>query len=101
MTRAGRLLELRERYRQELQSARAAGRLLHAVDLLFAKPVPTVREVEAALECNFSSAQRYVSRLEEAGLLREVTGQARNRVYRADEVLRAIEQPWANEGRAG
>ncbi|RLC60172.1 MAG: Fic family protein, partial [Chloroflexi bacterium] len=37
--------------------------------------------------------QRYVNQLEKAGLLQEITGQARNRVYRADEVLRVIEEP--------
>ena len=30
---------------------------------------------------------------QQAGLLREITGQARNRVYQADEVLAAIEEP--------
>jgi len=29
----------------------------------------------------------------EGGILREITGQARNRVYRADEILQAIEGP--------
>jgi Fic family protein len=93
VVRAGRLLDLRERYREQFQAARAAARLLQLVDLLFARPVVTVREVEAALGVNFSTAQRYVDQLEERGLLREVTGQARNRVYRADEVLQAIEEP--------
>ena len=32
-------------------------------------------------------------RLTQAGLLREITGKARNRVYRADEVLQAIDEP--------
>ena len=45
------------------------------------------------LSVDFSTAQRYVNQLEEAGLLTEITGQARNRVYRADEVLQAIEEP--------
>jgi hypothetical protein len=31
-----------------------------------------------------------VERLEEIGILREVTGQARNRLYRADEILQAL-----------
>jgi len=32
-----------------------------------------------------------VRQLEEVGLLREITGQIRNRVYQADQVLEAIE----------
>jgi Fic family protein len=93
VVRAGRLLDLRGRYREQFRAARTAARLLQLVDLLFARPVLTVREVEATLGVNFSTAQRYVDRLEEPGLLREVTGQARNRVYRADGVLQAIEEP--------
>jgi hypothetical protein len=31
--------------------------------------------------------------LEAAGLLHEITGQARSRVYRADEILAAIAEP--------
>ena len=93
VVRAGRLLDLRERYREQFQAARAAARLLQLVDLLFARPVLTVREVEAALGVSFATAQRYVDQLEERGLLREITGQARNRVYRADEVVQVIEEP--------
>ncbi|HEC33998.1 MAG TPA: Fic family protein, partial [Chloroflexi bacterium] len=93
VTRSERLQDLREQYRQQVQAERAAARLLQAVDLLFARPVVTVRDVETTLGVNFSTAQRYVNRLEEAGLLREITGQARNRVYCADEILRMLEEP--------
>ena len=47
----------------------------------------------AALAVDFPTALRYVNQLVEAGLLREITGKARNRVYRADELLQAIETP--------
>ncbi|HEC34495.1 MAG TPA: Fic family protein [Chloroflexi bacterium] len=93
VTRSERLQDLREQYRQQVQAERAAARLLQAVDLLFARPVVTVRDVEKTLGVNFSTAQRYVNRLEEAGLLREITGQTRNRVYCADEILHMLEEP--------
>ncbi len=38
------------------------------------------------------------SRLEEAGILREITGQARSRICRAGEVLAAIEDPLGPAG---
>jgi Fic family protein len=98
VTRSERLLDLREQAREQLQKARAVARLLQVVDLLFAQPILTVRQVEAALDVNFSTAQRYVNQLEEVGLLREITGQARNRVYRADAVLKAIEEPLVVNG---
>ena len=93
VVRAQRLQDLRERYREQFQSERAAGRLLQTVDLLFAQPVMTMPQISAALGVNYATATRYINRLEDAAILREITGQARNRVYRADEVLAAIEEP--------
>jgi len=96
--RTRRIQDLRERYREQFQTSRAAARLLQTVDLLFARPVLTVRQLAASLEVNYLTAQRYVNRLEEAGLLQEITGRVRNRVYRADDVLRAIEEPLNRSG---
>jgi Fic family protein len=93
IARSRRLQDLRERYRERFQTARAAGRLLQTVDLLFARPVLTMPQVAEALGVNYATASRYINRLEDAGILREITGQARNRVYRAGEVLAAIEEP--------
>ena len=93
VVRIQRLQGLRERYREQVQSARAAARLLQVVDLLFARPILTIRQVAAELAVNFPTARRYVDRLEADGILREVTGGARNRVYRADEILAAIDEP--------
>ena len=90
--RSERLLDLRETYRRRIQTERAAARLLEVVDLLFSQPMATARDVEAALSVNYSTALRYVNQLEEAGILSEITGRARNRVYRAGEILRALEE---------
>jgi len=92
VARAERLQDLREQYRQRVQTERVAARLLHVVDLLFAHPVLTVRDVEKALDVSFSTAQRYVNRLEEMDLLREITGRARSRVYRADRIVQTLEE---------
>jgi len=96
--RARRLQDLREQYRRRFDTARAAARLLRLVDLLFERPVLTMPQVAEALGVNYASAGRYINQLEAAGLLREITGQARNRVYRADEVLTAIEEPLEQAG---
>jgi Fic family protein len=93
IARARRLHDLREGYWDRLQTLRSPAGLLQATDLLFAQPVLTVRQLQAGLGISFTTAQRYVRLLQEAGLLREITGHARNRVYRADGILRAIEEP--------
>jgi len=89
--RAGRLQVLREQYHRRFQTMRAAARLLQVVDLLFIRPILGIPQVAEALGVSHQSASRYVETLEAEGVLREITGQVRNRVYRADEVLQAIE----------
>lgn len=89
--RISRMQALRTQYQAQFQTRRAPARLLRVIDLLFAQPVLTARQVESALEINFPSAQRLIDQLVQAGLLREITGGRRNRVYRADEVLKILE----------
>ncbi len=89
--RISRLQTLRTQYQAQIQARRAPARLLRVVDLLFAQPVITTRQVETALETNFLGAQRLIDQLIQAGLLREITGGRRNRVYRADEILKILE----------
>jgi Fic family protein len=88
-----RLQDLHQAYWQRFQSGRASARLLQAVDLLFTSPTLTARQVEATLKIDFTAAQRYINQLVKAGIVRAVTGFARNRVYRADDVLAAIDGP--------
>jgi predicted DNA-binding transcriptional regulator YafY len=88
------LQKLRERYHTELAGRRSAKRLGEAVDFLIGNHILTVRGLQAALGlADFKTVQRYVADLEEAGILREVTGRRRNRLYRADEVFDAIQKP--------
>jgi hypothetical protein len=41
--------------------------------------------------CGFEYEEQYIEKLVQAGILRETTGYARNRIFRADEILRAVE----------
>ncbi len=91
ITRIERLGQLRSVYRERLRNVRAAGRLLQTLDLLFERSILNIHQLEAALAVPYRTAQRYVERLEEHGILREVTGQARNRIYRADEIIHVLE----------
>lgn len=88
------LVGLRENYRHQLEKERTSERLMQAVDFIMGQPVLSVRQLEAGMKLsNYLSAQRLVAKLEKHGILKEVTGQARNRIYQAGEVLRAILEP--------
>jgi hypothetical protein len=66
---------------------RASGRLLQTLDVLFERPILNIRQLEGALDVHYRTAQRYIERLEEIGVLRELTGQARKHFYQADEII--------------
>jgi Fic family protein len=95
--RIRRLQDLREQYHERIQSLRSAARLLRVLDSLFTQPIVTVSDVQEALQVQFPAAQRYVDQLVKSKILREITGRARNRVYRADEILKALEEPLGKE----
>jgi Fic family protein len=87
----GRLQSLRTEYQAKIQSRRAPARLLRVVDLLFAGPVLTTRQVETELGIPFPGAQRLIDQLIQLDILREVTGGKRNRVYRSDQIFAILE----------
>ena len=88
------LQQLRERYRKLLAGRRSAARLSQAVDFLIGNPIITVRQLQAGLNlADFKTVQRYVDVLEGAGILREITGRKRNRLYSADDVFDSIQKP--------
>jgi Fic family protein len=93
--RSHRIQDLRREYRTRFQATKSSARLLQVVDLLFGAPVLSVNQVREAMDVSFPSANRYVKQLEGAGIIHEITGQSRNRLYRAGDILDAIEKPLA------
>jgi Fic family protein len=88
-----RITDLRDSYRSQFQAAKAGGRLMLVIDYLFDRPVLSVNSLAKELGVGYATANRYIAKLEDAGVIRELTGQARNRVYRADDVLAAFDEP--------
>jgi len=91
VVRIERLQRLRHTYQALLQDERAADRLIQAIDVLFERPILSIRQLEEAMDVPYLSAQRYVEKLEQMNILREVTGRARNRLYQAYEILTELE----------
>lgn len=89
--RTSRLVELRDEYRRRLIGARASALPLRLADELFARPAVSVSRVCDVLGVTRRSAQINVDKLVAAGILREATGKQRNRVYVADDIIRAVQ----------
>ena len=90
--RSDTLLQLWRGYRKRLQEASSSALALRLVDELFASPAISMPALVKRLQITQRSAQMTIDRLVNAEILREVTGRQRNRVYVAQEILRAVEQ---------
>lgn len=86
------LLSLRVGYLEQIRAGRRQERLEQVLDLVFQRPILNIRQAEAALGIPFLTAERCIVRLAKIGILREITGKARNRVFQADEILAVLQK---------
>ena len=91
VVRLNRLQTMRTNYQAIADSERNRLRMKQVLDFLFMQPVLSVRQLQTFLNVSFPIAQRYIDRLVDAGVLQEVTGQSRNRIFRANEIFQALE----------
>lgn len=87
------LLELWREYRERVQATRAPARLLGLVDALFDLPVITIAGAARQMSVTHRAASQSVRKLVRLGILKEVSGRLRNRIYAAPEIVAAIERP--------
>lgn len=86
------IVRLREECRTLLQDEGLGLNGLKLLDLLFQRPLVNVGLVSAELEVAFNTANKLVDRLEVLGLLKEVTGGQRFRVFRYAPYWRLLEE---------
>lgn len=90
------ILGLREEHRQAIgQHISGSNYGLRLLDLLFARPIVNVRVVENSLQCAYVTASKMVEQFMDLGLLQEITGWQRNRLYRYEPYLALFEAPIA------
>ncbi len=91
---ARRILELRETHRRAITShmGRAAGNGHRVLEQLYEQPIVTVKNVRELLKTTFAGANQIVRRLVDLQILREITGQTRNRVFRYDAYVRLFDE---------
>jgi Fic family protein len=86
------ILELREAHRQQIAERAAGNNALRLLDGLYEHPILSVRMAEHHLGCSYATAAKTVEEMQRLGILREVTGQQRNRRYRYDPYLALFDQ---------
>lgn len=84
-SRAKLLLQLREGYRQQYSDAAPSAQAL--IEALFIEPIFTVSRAAELIDMSYQAANKAVDRLEEDGVVEELTGQERYREFQASDVL--------------
>jgi len=89
--RAEKLLALRAKYQDKLQTARAPALALKLVDALFASPILTIGMARRVLRVTYPSALLNVRKLVSKGILREYGARKYNRLFMASEIIKVIQ----------
>jgi Fic family protein len=84
---------MRETHRRDLEINGGTLNDLAVLDRLFSQPLVNAAWVERSIGVSQPTANAILARFEASGVLREVTGQRRNRVYRYDAYLTLFDQP--------
>ncbi len=90
--RANLLVDLREEYQERYRRVRSDN-LQRLVMHLFENPYLDVASATEQLDMSRSTANRLINRLEDEGVLQELTGQGKGRFYRATDVFEIIDRP--------
>jgi Fic family protein len=91
IVRANKLQRLSAEYREQLHGIRSSAALLKLTDHLFNSPIITVPLAQAILKHSQPSAQHNIDRLVQKGILQEITGRQRGRVYLASRIMQIVE----------
>ena len=99
---AHRILYLREEHRSRITDrfGRAAGHGHRVLESLYKNPIVAVEDVRELTGTTYPAANQLVQRFVEEKILREITGQARNRRFRYDPYVRLFTDepgPWDSD----
>jgi Fic family protein len=89
--RSRQLLDYWRLCRENLHSSHSSGYILRLLDELFASPAITAKRAAEILGVTPRTAQHNIDRLVKEGILKEVTGRQRSRIYLAPEIIRIIQ----------
>ncbi len=84
------LLALKEEYKEIATGSRVPRAVNLLIEHLFGSPIISISELVKLWKSSFPTVQRGVDYLVEREKLTEITGQQRNRIFRADEILDII-----------
>lgn len=87
------ILTMREQHRTQITDnlGRAAGNGHRVLEKLYDRPIVSVHDVREMTGTTYPAANTLVARLEELGILSEITGRTRHRRFRFDPYVRLFD----------
>jgi len=93
--RARQLLDLQQQYHRIVHATKKSALQIRLVDLLIERPVVTTVFVSRSLNVTYPAAKSNIKKLIKTGILKEIPGIKRNKVFIAAKVLEVINKPFA------
>lgn len=93
--RSRQLMDLQQEYHKIVHITKRSALQIRLVDLLIERPVITTVFVSKYFNITYTTAKNNITRLVKAGILREVTGAKRHRIFIAEQVLKIINRPFS------
>lgn len=89
-----RIVDLREEHRGLITEhfGRVAGNGIRVLEMLYSRPIISVNDIKELTGTTYPAANDLMNRFVHHGLLREITGQARNRRFRYDAYVRLFSE---------
>ncbi len=84
------ILDLQKKYHQQLQKESVSIPVIQLLDMLFLNPFVSLPGVSDYLKITWPTAKASVDRLVKLGILKEVSGRKRSRIYCAQELFNII-----------
>jgi len=93
--RARQLLDLQQQYHKIVHVTKRSALQIRLVDFLIERPVITAVYISKLFDVTYNAAQNNINKLIKAGILREITGSKRKKVFVAGKVLEIINKHFA------
>ena len=90
--RVSKLKTLRDDYHTRVAKDRSRKKLISVIDYLFEQPITTITSARDELDLgSYTTIQRYFKKLSGLGIVTEVTGNHRNRMYQALQIFQIFQ----------
>lgn len=100
------ILKLRDDHRDVVfQMGGMSANALKLLDHLFHKPIVSIKAAQTVMDVSYNTASTIIQQMAEAGIINEITGKQRYRLFRYDKYINLFHQQtipdYSDENRSG